>query len=154
MTRLVAFVLSIWWCASHAVAACTDDTIRLRSGGTVSEFTVELAQTPEERGRGLMFREHMDRDAGMLFIFSPPRRVSFWMKNTLIPLDMLFIDRSGVVRHIHENAIPGDETGIPSRSIAYAVLEINGGLSSELGLKVGAETQHPAFGAKAAWRCP
>ena len=92
-----------------------------------------------------MFREEMAQSAGMLFVFEAPQRVSFWMRNTLIPLDMLFMAADGTVTRIHENAVPLDETPIPGGDQVQFVLEINGGLARELGLDVGAVVQHPAI---------
>ncbi len=100
-----------------------------------------------------MNRDHLASTAGMLFIFDPPRSVSFWMRNTLIPLDMIFLDRDGVVQRIHENAVPLDETPIPGGDGIFAVLEINGGLSRALGIAPGSQLRHPAFGSGAAWTC-
>ncbi|MEO0485116.1 MAG: DUF192 domain-containing protein [Pseudomonadota bacterium] len=118
--------------------------LTIRDDDSTARFSIELAVTPEERGRGLMFRESMPRSAGMLFDFSEERPVAFWMRNTLIPLDMLFIEANGTVAHIHENAIPHDETPIPSTTPVRFVFEINGGLSDLLGLEIGAVIQHPS----------
>lgn len=109
-------------------------------------FNVELVDTPAARARGLMFREFMPNNQGMLFDFRIDQTVSFWMKNTLIPLDMIFTDRDGVILHIHQNAIPGDETPIPSGVPVRAVLEINAGLTQFLGIKVGGRLKHRIFG--------
>lgn len=113
----------------------------------VHEFTIELADTPDKRTVGLMFRKHLDKDAGMLFLFGnePDSEKSFWMKNTLIPLDMVFIRRDGVIHHIHANAQPHDLTPAPSKGPVFAVLEINGGRAAALGLKPGQQIKHPAF---------
>lgn len=145
----VVFFLS----ACAAVAECAADRVDLRGDWGQAEFSVELAVTPQERARGLMFRESMAEDSGMLFFFDPPRAVSFWMRNTLIPLDMIFADREGVVQRVHANAIPGDETGIPGGPDIYAVLEVNAGLAEELGIVPGSELRHPYFGASANWAC-
>ncbi|MEM8556083.1 MAG: DUF192 domain-containing protein [Pseudomonadota bacterium] len=134
-------------------ASCSSDQLRIDTGRDVVTFDIELALTPAERNRGLMFRESMAMDAGMLFIFDPPRQVAFWMRNTLIPLDMIFIDRQGVVEKVHANAIPHDETGIPSDGPVYGVLEINGNLSAGLGIEPGSRIQHDLFGPNAAWPC-
>jgi uncharacterized membrane protein (UPF0127 family) len=100
-------------------------------------FRAEVAATTEQRARGLMFREHLDPDAGMLFLFDPPRHVGFWMKNTLIPLDMLFADEAGRIVAIVERAEPHSlEPRGPDAAVA-AVLEINGGLAERLGIAVG-----------------
>ncbi len=100
-------------------------------------FRAEVAATPEERARGLMFREQLDLDAGMLFLFDPPRRVGFWMKNTLIPLDMIFIDAGGRIVAIEERTEPHSlEPRGPDLPVR-AVLEINGGLAERLGIAPG-----------------
>lgn len=106
-------------------------------------ITVELADTPETRRRGLMFRTKMPRDEGMLFDFQETREVAFWMRNTFIPLDMIFIDERGTIKHIHHNAIPQDPTSIPSKYPVRFVLEINGGLAKQYGLKPGDQVRHP-----------
>ncbi|MFA7433036.1 MAG: DUF192 domain-containing protein [Gemmobacter sp.] len=139
--------------AGAALAACRADVVELRGPGGQARFTVELADTPTTRARGLMFRESMPRSAGMLFIFDEPGPVSFWMRNTLIPLDMIFADEAGRVLHVHPMAIPHDETPIEGGEGVLAVLEINGGLAARMGIAPGAEMRHPAFGAGAAWPC-
>ena len=116
---------------------------------------MEVADTPETRARGLMFRESMPRSAGMLFIYDRPQRVSFWMRNTPLPLDLIFLDETGTVTRIHRDAIPFDETPIPGGGGVLAVLEINAGLSETFGFTPGDQMQHPAFDpADAAWPCP
>jgi uncharacterized membrane protein (UPF0127 family) len=100
-------------------------------------FTVELAITDGERQHGLMFREHLDDDAGMLFLFERQQPLSFWMKNTHIPLDMIFIDESGVVAGIVENADPMTTTSRKVDKPSRYVLEVNGGTSRKLGLTAG-----------------
>jgi uncharacterized membrane protein (UPF0127 family) len=149
----LAFIFFIGLVAS-AQAACAPDKIDLRGAWGQATYTIELADTPEERARGLMFRESLPRRTGMLFLYDRPQSVSFWMRNTLIPLDMVFIDETGVVRHVHENAIPGDETPIPGGPDILAVLEIKGGQAAQLGLRPGTEVRHPALGAAAVWACP
>jgi uncharacterized membrane protein (UPF0127 family) len=149
--------------ASHAqtpatlpttVEACRPGTVHLRGPWGLARFSVELADTPETRSRGLMFRESMARSAGMLFIYDAPQRATFWMRNTLIPLDMIFVDAQGTVRHIHHDAIPGDETTIDGGSGILTVLEINGGLARDLGLTVGSQLRHPALDqGNAVWPC-
>lgn len=90
----------------------------------------------------------------MLFAYERPQRAVFWMKNTLIPLDMIFLDQSGVVTHVHENAIPHDETGIDGGEGVQYVLEINGGLARQLGIAVGSELRHPVLDPTVAvWPC-
>jgi hypothetical protein len=108
-------------------------------------FRVEIAATPGQQARGLMYRQEMAADAGMLFLFPDDRVLSFWMKNTLIPLDMLFLAADGRIVHIHPRAEPLSLTPIRSPGPARAVLEINGGLSQRLGIRAGDRVEHPAF---------
>lgn len=136
-----------------AWAACSDGTVSLRGDWGQLRFSVDVADDDASRSRGLMFVEEMARSAGMLFVFDPPRSVSFWMKNTLIPLDMIFTDRTGTVVRVHSNAIPGDLTGIPGGEGIYTVLEINGGLAERYGIAPGSQMQHPVYGDQAAWPC-
>ena len=138
--------------SSAAIAQCQDDKVTLWSPSGTVTFDIELAVTPEQTSRGLMFRDSLDENAGMLFFFTPPRRVAFWMRNTLIPLDMVFADGQGVVQRVHVNAIPGDETSIPGGADIQFVLEINGGMADVLGLGPGTQMQHPAI-EDAAWPC-
>ena len=125
-----------------------DDIYRLSietASGKKHEFNIELAQTPQEQMRGLMHRTEMAEDAGMLFIFETEREARFWMKNTLIPLDMIFIRADGTIHRIHENAIPHDLTGVPSEGPVKAILELNGGVSTKLGLDKGDKVRHSVF---------
>lgn len=140
--------------AMASAAACRDDTLWLRGDWGTARFTVTVADTGAERSRGLMFVEKMPQATGMLFVYPEPGPVAFWMKNTLIPLDMIFADASGVVQRVHSNAIPGDLTGIPGGDDIQYVLEINGGLSRRLGITAGSEMQHPSVTQTgAAWAC-
>ena len=139
--------------ASPAIAACAEDEVVLKGDWGSARFSVEIADDPEEQRRGLMFRESMPRSAGKLFVYDRPQRVAFWMRNTLIPLDMIFIDARGVVQRIHHEAIPGDETSIPGGGPMLAVLEINGGLARAMGISEGSVVRHPAFGEAAEWPC-
>ena len=109
-------------------------------------FKVELADNDASRARGMMFRTSMAPDAGMLFDFGREQLASFWMRNTLIPLDMLFIRADGTILNIHQRAIPGDETGISSAGPVRAVLELNGGTVSRLGIRPGDKVRHAIFG--------
>lgn len=109
-------------------------------------FDVELALTPEQQQRGLMFRQKLGAREGMLFDFVDTRPLSFWMANTLIPLDMLFIAADGRIVRIHANAEPLSTRGIDSGMPARAVLEINGGAARMLGIKPGDVVRHAVFG--------
>jgi uncharacterized protein len=108
-------------------------------------FQVEIAKDDASRERGLMDRRYMAANHGMLFEFEQDAPVSFWMKNTYIPLDMIFIAPSGVVTRIAANAEPLSERVIPSGDPCVAVLELNGGTASAIALKVGDKVRHPFF---------
>lgn len=117
----------------------------ITTDGVKHPFNVEIALTPQEQAQGLMHRTEMADNAAMLFYFPEEAERGFWMKNTLIPLDILFIKSDGTIHHIHENAIPQDLTTIWSNGPVRAVLEINGGISKKLGLKVGNKINHRFF---------
>ena len=116
------------------------------SGFTCEHFGIFIASERNAQSRGLMYVPEMPDDVGMLFIHPSERMISMWMKNTLIPLDMVFMDRSGVVTHIAENTVPGSLDTISSMQPALAVLEINGGLAARLGIRPGDRVRHPFFG--------
>ncbi len=107
------------------------------SDGKTHEFTVELATTDGQRQQGLMYRKSMGRANGMLFDFKMDRDVTMWMRNTLIPLDMLFISKAGKIEHIHAGAVPHSESIISSRGAVRYVLELNGGSAKSFGIKTG-----------------
>jgi hypothetical protein len=109
------------------------------------DFTVEIADDDRERGLGLMFRRSMADDAGMLFDFGTEQRASFWMRNTYIPLDMLFIKADGTIESIAERTTPLSERSVPSKGPVRYVLEINGGLSDRLGIEAGDKVSGPAM---------
>lgn len=137
-----------------AAETCAPDTVYLKGDWGQARFSVEIADDGDERAQGLMHRETMASAAGMLFIYPRPQAMSFWMRNTLIELDMLFIDPQGVVRHIHHRAQPLDETPIFGGRDLTHVLEINGGMAMRLGIEVGSVLKHPSFSqAEAAWPC-
>lgn len=125
-----------------AGAFAQDNQLTLRTATGEYKFNVEVVDTPESRAQGLMFRTELADDAGMLFDFKEEREVSFWMQNTLIPLDMIFIGADGVVDTVHVNARPQDPTSIPSKVPVQFVLEIPGGRSVEIGLKPGDSVDH------------
>ncbi|WP_033067223.1 DUF192 domain-containing protein [Thalassospira australica] len=104
-------------------------------------FNVEMAVTPEERSRGLMFRTEMANDTGMLFDFGASRDISMWMKNTFISLDMLFIDANGTIVGIEKRTVPQSETIIPSPKPVRFVLELNGGSSDRMGFEIGEKVE-------------
>jgi uncharacterized membrane protein (UPF0127 family) len=118
----------------------------IAAGGRDLKFEVELALDDAHRSHGLMFRKKLGPYEGMLFDFYQEMPVSFWMKNTLIPLDMLFIAADGTIKHIHANAVPMTTDAIPSQYPVRAVLEINGGSAALLGIKPGDKVKHAIFG--------
>jgi uncharacterized protein len=155
MTRL-ALALGLILASPIATwASCAPDQLELKMiNGSVARFSVEIADDPKERSKGLMFREHMATSAGMVFFYERPQHAVFWMKNTLIPLDMIFADSTGLVKHVHSNAVPHDETGIDGGPDVLAILEINGGLAKKLGITEGAVMRHPDFKqSSASWAC-
>jgi len=121
-------------------------SLTIVAGGHDLKFEVDLATNDAERSRGLMFRKQLGAYEGMLFDFYQEMQVSFWMKNTLIPLDMVFIAGDGTVKHVHANAVPLSTETVPSRFPVRAVLEINGGSAALLGIKPGDKVKHPIFG--------
>jgi uncharacterized membrane protein (UPF0127 family) len=106
-------------------------------------FTVEVAETSEQQAQGLMFRQSLDPDRGMIFPRTPPEDATFWMKNTLIPLDMVFIREDGTIARIAENTVPMSLDPVPSLEPVAAVLEIAGGRSAQLGIKQGDKVSWP-----------
>jgi uncharacterized membrane protein (UPF0127 family) len=111
--------------------------LTITSGPKTHRFTVELARTEEEQATGLMNRSSLAPDRGMIFPFDPPREASFWMKNTLIPLDMIFVRADGTIANIEANTVPLSLQPVYSEGPVAAVLEIAGGRSEELGIKAG-----------------
>lgn len=150
-------VACLWWvtlCGSAAAQTCSSDTVHLKGDWGEARFSVEIADDAAERAQGLMHRTEMARSAGMLFVYPEPQSLSFWMRNTLIELDMIFVDARGVVQHIHHRAQPLDETPIPGGPNLTHVLEVNGGLAELFGINVGSVLRHPTFSqGDAAWPC-
>lgn len=142
--RVTAFLAATFF-ALLPLAACSaaEERLILHTDKGAFAFNVEVVDTPEARAQGLMFRESLADDAGMLFDFEEVRPVSFWMQNTLIPLDMIFIAPDGTVETIHVNARPLDTTSISSQVPVQFVLEIPGGRSVEIGLEPGDRVEHP-----------
>jgi uncharacterized membrane protein (UPF0127 family) len=122
------------------------DEVTVESASGAHRFAVELAVTPQQRAQGLMFRERMPAEAGMLFLYPAPQMISMWMKNTLIPLDMLFIAEDGRIIHIAERAVPGSLATFSSGQPARAVLELNGGTAARLNIAPGDRVLYETFG--------
>lgn len=121
------------------------ESLVIVSGGTRHAFQVEVMRTAEQRARGLMHRNYMPADRGMLFDFKAVEPVAMWMQNTYIPLDMLFIRADGTIARIAERTEPLSTRTIPSGEPVLSVLEINGGVSKSLGIKPGDRVEHPLF---------
>lgn len=121
------------------------EMITVKTQSAEHRFHVELALTEEEQARGLMFRSSMKEDEGMLFLWDQEMPISMWMKNTWIPLDMFFIDRTGTIIHIAENTKPNSEAIIDSTSPVSGVLELVAGSSKRFGIAVGDRVIHSHF---------
>ena len=140
--------------ATGASAACSDDQIHLRGDWGQARFAVDVADDAATRAQGLMNVESMPQNTGMLFVYPQPREARFWMRNTLIPLDMIFADRKGIVRYVHHEAVPLSEDLIYGGNNIQYVLEVNGGLARAMGIAKGSEMRHPAISdPAAAWPC-
>ncbi len=140
--------------ASGAAADCAPGQVEIRGPNGTARFGVAVADDPAERAQGLMNVPRMASSQGMLFLYETPQHATFWMRNTLIPLDMLFADPTGRITRIHPDAVPMDETTIDGGENVVAVLEINGGLARAIGIAEGDVMRHPGFAQEtAAWPC-
>ncbi|MEO0823203.1 MAG: DUF192 domain-containing protein [Pseudomonadota bacterium] len=134
--------------------ACEADAVEVAGADAMVRYGVEIADDPEEQSRGLMFRSELGADRGMLFLFDSPRQAQFWMRNTLIPLDILFVGADGAVLNIAERTVPFSEEILPSDGLALAVLEVNAGEAEKHGFGPGSQVVHPFFSeAPEAYRC-
>lgn len=131
--------------SAQAEIWCDPSQVHISGAFGQAGFRVDVADTDETRARGLMHVEHMPRFEGMLFIYDSPRPAYFWMRNTLIPLDMLFANERGEITSVYENAIPLDETVISGGESVKFVLEINGGMAAILGVRAGDRLHHPTI---------
>lgn len=135
---------SAWACPSDQVGVHTQD-------GEV-RFSVEVADTYETRAQGLMHRTEMAADHGMFFVYPDADQIAFWMKNTPLPLDIIFISPKGIICSIAANTTPYSTENIPSVCAAQTVLEVNAGVAAAAGLRVGAPVRHPAI-LNPVWAC-
>ena len=141
-----AFALSIFAVLAGPVGAeAVREELVVTTSAGARKFQVEIADDAQERARGLMYRRAMEKQEGMLFDFGEEGPASFWMENTYIPLDMLFIKADGTVESIAERTTPLSRTGVPSKGPVRYVLEINGGLSDVLGIAPGDKVTGPAI---------
>jgi len=123
--------------ARHPVSGLEVVPLTVTHAGKAHRFRVEVARSTAEQDKGLMFRTAMGADEGMLFLRNPPDVPSFWMHNTVIPLDIIFIGSDRRILNIAANAVPYDETPLPARGVSIAVLELNGGRAAQLGIGPG-----------------
>ena len=144
LLAVAALVLGALLATPAALAEALQKLQIVTSSGA-HDFEVELADTPAERAKGLMYRRSMPADHGMLFDFHQVTPVMMWMKNTYIPLDMVFVSREGVVTSVAADAVPMSEEIISSGQPAYAVIELNAGVAKKIGLAPGDEVRHPSF---------
>ncbi|MBD9455168.1 DUF192 domain-containing protein [Rhizobium sp. RHZ02] len=131
------FILAVPALSQQPITFDTEPLIIQTASGKRLNFIVEIADTNEQRQRGLMYRKDMAEDAGMIFDFGVSRRVQMWMENTILPLDMLFVDSTGTIRNIKQNAVPYSEDIIDSMTEVKYVIELNAGVTAKLGIKPG-----------------
>ena len=131
--------------ATGSAHAAEMQTLEIATKSGVQVFSVEVATTEEEKRTGLMYRKELPDGRGMLFDFSPEQEVSMWMKNTFIPLDMIFIRADGRILRIAENTVPQSTKIIPSRGLAKGVLEVIAGTAKKYGIAPGDRVAHPLF---------
>ncbi|ETR75051.1 hypothetical protein X566_19920 [Afipia sp. P52-10] len=143
---LLAMVALLWALPPSPVRAAERETLKIIGSSGVRVFSVEVMRTPEERGKGLMYRRELPEGQGMLFDFSPEENVSMWMKNTYISLDMIFIRADGRILRIAENTTPKSEAVISSGGPVRGVLEVIAGTAKKYGFKPGDTVAHPLFG--------
>ena len=153
MIRQAVLVASLLAAPVVARAECAPDRVTVIGDFGQARFAVDVADDDAERAQGLMNVPEMPTLTGMLFVYEAPRPASFWMRNTLIPLDMLFAGADGTITKVHARAVPLDETPIFGGDAVQFVLEINGGLAARLGIEAGDVLQHPAIGEGAAAPC-
>ncbi|MEP3346068.1 MAG: DUF192 domain-containing protein [Litoreibacter sp.] len=152
-TITAALFASLFTGASFA-ESCDHDHVSIRGDFGSMSFRIEIADDVQERALGLMHRESMPTLSGMLFVYDRPQPLSFWMRNTLIPLDMIFVEPSGRIAKIHPNAVPLDESAIHGGDHLTHVLEIGGGLAAKFGISEGDILRHSSFNQnEALWPC-
>lgn len=141
---VLALAAGLLWQAGAALALPRSDLL-LETASSQFRFEVEVADDPVERAEGLMFRETLADNAGMLFLYPKPQPVQFWMKNTPLSLDIIFVRKNGVIARIAERTTPFSEDMIPSGEAVSAVLEVKGGMMRQLGIAVGDRLRHPRY---------
>ncbi|SFR49208.1 DUF192 domain-containing protein [Litoreibacter janthinus] len=152
---IISAVFLTGFAAGGAFAdSCTPNRVNIKGEFGSISFRVEIADDFQERATGLMNRDSLPMLSGMLFVYERPQPLAFWMRNTLIPLDMIFVEPTGKVAKIHANAVPLDETAISGGDGLTHVLEIGGGLAAKFGISEGDILQHSSFNQnEALWPC-
>jgi uncharacterized membrane protein (UPF0127 family) len=143
--RALTFALALLGLFAGPLRAAEQQSLEIVSKTGVHPFAIEVVSTPEDRAKGLMYRKSLPEGQGMLFDFHSDQDVSFWMQNTYIPLDMIFIKGDGRIANIVENAEPLSTKMIPSRGPVRGVLEVIGGTTRKLGIAAGDKVAHPIF---------
>ena len=142
---IIAFFAMLSGTLSDTLAEMRRDTLTIITGSGEHTFDIEVAEAGEDKSRGLMFRQSLADNAGMLFPYQPAQEITMWMKNTYISLDMVFIRSDGVVHRVTTGTEPFSEAVIASGGDVIAVLEIRAGIATKIGLKAGDRVVHPLF---------
>ncbi len=144
--RLISICALLLSAASVSLAAeLPRDVVLVEARGSQYRFEVEVADEPGERAQGLMYRESLADNAGMLFLYPEPQPVQFWMRNTPLSLDIVFVRADGTIARIAENTVPMSEEMIPSGEPVLAVLEVKAGTMRQLGVTIGDRVRSAAF---------
>ncbi|MDH3737769.1 MAG: DUF192 domain-containing protein [Alphaproteobacteria bacterium] len=148
-TFVLAVIVVVLWSlnmGAYAQAPFARTTVSIETAGGTHDFNVELALDPAQQSQGLMFRRELAVDAGMLFFHQRERVATMWMRNTFVPLDMLFVATDGRIVHIVERTVPQSLATISAGRPVRAVLEVNAGTVRRLAIKSGDRLIHPLFG--------
>ena len=148
IAALLTFLLALGFLhPNDSRADMKQEILTIKTATGTHTFSIEVAETPEQKARGLMFRRSLPDDRGMLFPYEPPQEATMWMKNTYISLDMIFIRKDGTVHRIETATEPFSEAVIASRGDVSAVLELRAGMAGKIGLKPGDHIRHRLFAA-------
>jgi len=144
-TAAVLALVALFSLLTVPAVALPRSELLVQTGSSQFRFEVEIADDATERAEGLMFRQTMADNAGMLFLYPAPQRVQFWMKNTPMSLDIVFVRADGTIARIAEHTTPFSEDMIPSGEEVVAVLEVKAGMMHQLGVRVGDRLKHPTY---------
>src|SRR5262245_14599077 len=145
---LLVLILLVTCLFSGHAEAMRRENMKLHTTKGVKVVSVEITETQDEKMKGLMFRSSLSDDQGMIFAYDPPREITMWMRNTYIPLDMVFIRPDGIIHRIEAWTRPLSEEIIASKGDVAACLELAGGAAERMGLKAGDRVEHPMFGGR------